>query len=468
MFFVNLRSTAGVVLAASFLLSCSTPRTTLDVGSRAERNEQFKWAVTQYENALAFADKELAKDPNNAEALEVKGIAGRKLAQIYEERGEKQRAYAVLEASASAGYGSSQSRLAQLHSDGVYVPKDLPAVLPGYARLVNEDRSIRSALLLATLAEQGKLRGSSLQQSPEYWYGKAASFGSIRAKDELARIYARSGRLNEAKRLLASQGRQKALGKYLTFAKDSLNGREGMRQNVEAGVFWLKAAAAIDPQRASNTAVSFYRDTQSEANRAAVLPYMLALPSARINELLAEYDSTSDANRKQEILSQIRSAADDGNGKAALLVARVLRGNDSSIGDDALKYYGIAAENGQKNAVRLLVDQASFGSAGDPGTDRIVAMITRVANSGDIDAMLAMARFYRLGGPTPRDAEQAFFWNRKAADAGNSEAQFNTGVSYAEGTGVAKDLAEARRYLEAAAAGGNNAATAYLRSLPEQ
>ncbi len=460
-----LRKTVSAALVAGLLASCASPRNILDTGSRAEVDKRFDWAVTQYQKAIEAADEEIARDPDNTEALEVKGIAGRKLAQLYEERGEKQLFYASLEASASAGFGASQSRLAQLHDSGTYIPKDIPAILPGYARLANEDKSIRAAILLAGLAEKGQLRGSGLNTSPAYWYSKAASYGSVRAKDELARIYAASGKLNEAKRLIASQGSTKALGKYLTFAKDALDGRDGTARNLDAGIFWLKSAAAISPERASSVALSFYRRTDSETDRAAVLPYMLSIPSARINDLIADYESISDEGRKREILEQIRGVADEGNGKAALLVARVLRGNSNSISGDALKYYGIAALNGQKGAVRLLVDQASFGSAGDPATDRIVELLMSVAENGDVDASLALARFYRIGGPTPKDPAQAFRWSRTAADAGNGEAQFNTGVAYAEGAGVTKNLQAARRYLQAAADNGNSTAAAYLQSL---
>ncbi|MHA7774457.1 tetratricopeptide repeat protein [Roseibium sp. M-1] len=459
---------AGAAFLAGLLASCASPRTILDSGSRAERDNLNRWAEVQYNKALVAADKKLATTPEDADAIEVKGIAGRKLAQIHEDRGEKKEAYAALEASAAAGYSSSLSRLAQLHSDGVYVPRNIPAVVPGYAKLAEEDKSIRASLLLADLAQQGKLRGSGLNTDPSYWYAKASSIGSVKAKDSLARLYAARGRLNEAKQLLASQGRTKALGKYLTLAKDTLDGRDGVRKNLNAGVFWLNAAAEINAERASSVAVSFYRKTESETERAAVLPFMLSVPSARINDLIADYETLSNETTKREVFAQIRSAADEGNGKAALLVARVLRGNSNSIGDEALRYYGIAAANGQQGAVRLLVDQASFGSVGNPATDRIVKTLTDVANGGDVDAAIALARFYQLGGPTPKDPQKSFAWNKKAADAGNQEAQFNTGVALAEGTGTAKDIAAARRYLTAAADGGNSAAKAYLQSLPAE
>jgi hypothetical protein len=461
-----LKKLVGAAFLAGLLASCASPRTILDVGSRAERDNQQRWAEVQYNKALVAADEKLAESPGDAEALEVKGIAGRKLAQIHEDRGEKKEAYAALEASAAAGYGSSISRLAKLHSDGVYIPRNLRAVLPGYARLANEDKSIRASMLLADLAKQGKLKGSGLNTNSSYWYAKAASYGSVRAKDDLARLYASSGRLNEAKRLIASQGRTKAVGKYLSLAKDTLAGQDGIRKNLKAGVFWIKAAAEINPERASSTAASFYRKTDSEAERAAVLPYMLSIPSARINDLIADYEALTDENRKREVFAQIRKVADEGNGKAALLVARVLRGNNNAINEEALKYYGIAASNGQKSAVRLLVDQASFGKAGNSATDQIVSTLTSVAESGDVDASIALARFYELGGPTPKNPKKALYWNKKAADAGNQEAQFNTGVAYAEGNGTSKDISAARHYLVAAADSGNSAAKAYLQSLP--
>ena len=62
---------------------------------------------------------------------------------------------------------------------------------------------------------------------------------------------------------------------------------------------------------------------------------------------------------------------------------------------------------------------------------------------------------YGLDGP---DLASAATWDRRAADLGDSNAQFNYGLKLLEGRGVAKNIAEGRRYIDQAAAKGDRAA----------
>ena len=54
-----------------------------------------------------------------------------------------------------------------------------------------------------------------------------------------------------------------------------------------------------------------------------------------------------------------------------------------------------------------------------------------------------------------KDEHMAFDWYRRAADNNDLGAIFNTGICYKDGTGVARDLREARRWFERAAAAGH-------------
>ena len=62
------------------------------------------------------------------------------------------------------------------------------------------------------------------------------------------------------------------------------------------------------------------------------------------------------------------------------------------------------------------------------------------------------------GRGVPKDATEAARWYRKAAEQGNTSAQFNMGLSYDNGTGVPKDVAEAIRWYRLAAEQGNRSA----------
>ena len=57
----------------------------------------------------------------------------------------------------------------------------------------------------------------------------------------------------------------------------------------------------------------------------------------------------------------------------------------------------------------------------------------------------------------------AVHWYRRGAEQGDADAQFNLGVMYAEGEGVARDDAEARRWYRKAAEQGHADAQHNLR-----
>jgi TPR repeat protein len=54
-----------------------------------------------------------------------------------------------------------------------------------------------------------------------------------------------------------------------------------------------------------------------------------------------------------------------------------------------------------------------------------------------------LASMYYFGRGVPQDYSEAVRWYRKAADQGDSQAQFNLGLMYHDGRGVPPDQAEA-------------------------
>jgi len=63
---------------------------------------------------------------------------------------------------------------------------------------------------------------------------------------------------------------------------------------------------------------------------------------------------------------------------------------------------------------------------------------------------------YVHGDGVAKDAEQAVSWYRRAAEAGNTEAQFNLGSCYDDGDGVAKDAEQAVSWYRRAAEAGDS------------
>jgi hypothetical protein len=79
--------------------------------------------------------------------------------------------------------------------------------------------------------------------------------------------------------------------------------------------------------------------------------------------------------------------------------------------------------------------------------------------------MNSLGGYFLHGVGVPADPHSAVKWIRRAADAGHSMAQFNLGLSYRDGLGVAEDSDEALRLFDLAAAGGFARAAEHARNL---
>ena len=64
-----------------------------------------------------------------------------------------------------------------------------------------------------------------------------------------------------------------------------------------------------------------------------------------------------------------------------------------------------------------------------------------------------------------KDYAEAVKWYMKAAEQGNSAAQYNLGLMYKNGNGVAKDRGGARKWFQKAADQGDEDAKKELRNL---
>ena len=69
--------------------------------------------------------------------------------------------------------------------------------------------------------------------------------------------------------------------------------------------------------------------------------------------------------------------------------------------------------------------------------------------------MFSVGAYYASGVGVAADTEAAVVWYKRAAAAGNVDAQFNLGVFYDSGNGVAVDAAAAFEWYTLAAEAGN-------------
>lgn len=89
--------------------------------------------------------------------------------------------------------------------------------------------------------------------------------------------------------------------------------------------------------------------------------------------------------------------------------------------------------------------------AGDYAT--AVKLLQPLAAQGDVAAEFNLGVMYGSGQGVAKDQAAALSWFEKAARGGNALAQMNTGIMYRNGQGAAADLPRAYMWLDMAASG---------------
>lgn len=122
----------------------------------------------------------------------------------------------------------------------------------------------------------------------------------------------------------------------------------------------------------------------------------------------------------------------------------------------AKAYYEVAAKLGSMVAQYNLGTFLYKSAAGDDATLReAFRYFTQAAELGHINAMRALAEFYRGGRIMPRDDATALLWIRKAEAAGCVKAKTELALAYQRGRGVAADIPVAVALYRQAAEGGD-------------
>lgn len=89
----------------------------------------------------------------------------------------------------------------------------------------------------------------------------------------------------------------------------------------------------------------------------------------------------------------------------------------------------------------------------------------KAAEQGDAIAQYNLGLHYVDGRGVAKSDAEAVKWYRKAADQGNADGQFELGYMYESGKGVAKDEAQAAKWYQKAAASGNANAIRRLENM---
>ena len=183
---------------------------------------------------------------------------------------------------------------------------------------------------------------------------------------------------------------------------------------------------------------------------------------AYAQHLLAHRYATGEGVAKDSVqaVNLWRKSADQGNAKAQFELGNCYATGEGVAKDavEAAKWYRKSADQGYAAAAKSLDSlNRKTPSKGTPPTETTVTaldgarvVITKKGNVTNVETV-AMSPEVK--------------WYRKGADQGDAQAQFNLGVCYSYGLGVAKDHVEAAKWYRKAAEQGDAEAAKSLASL---
>lgn len=110
----------------------------------------------------------------------------------------------------------------------------------------------------------------------------------------------------------------------------------------------------------------------------------------------------------------------------------------------------------------IAIKARADASASSPESIAEFAETRRVAETGDAEAQLELARMLQLGVGAPQDTAQSMAWIRKSAEGGYAPAQAALGLAYAVGGKVPIDRVQGEYWLRQGVAQGDALAQTIL------
>jgi TPR repeat protein len=114
-------------------------------------------------------------------------------------------------------------------------------------------------------------------------------------------------------------------------------------------------------------------------------------------------------------------------------------------------------------ALGRFYEEGAFSGARDLASAQRWYLVA--AQSGSVDAQVAVGTAHYLGRGAPRDLGRAAYWYREAAKGGDVGAQYLLASMYESGHGLTRDLRQARYWYDIAARNGDEAAPGKVKEL---
>lgn len=422
------------------------------------RINEGKEPIREPEALLAYAAEHATEEDDIREY-------NRELGKLLIRKGDPVRGYLALENAALYGDRFSRTQLLQGYLNGYYRPGDADLVaqkvlLP----IAQENVSISVNFVLASLLDENKIRGTDYKTST-YWLQNASRKGSNRATRLLAERADQAGNIKLAATYYSQIDDRPRIDRALRQARDYYLGRD-VKMNTQLGRAWLNEAYRLNKEAAGGLASRIYRETEGEIDGkylrsiAANAGTPIRLPQSQI---LANYRAATTDQQRAEIIAPLLRSAQQGDAAAALSVARLYSTTDANP-DEAALYFALAYQNGNLDAVPLMIPLLMRAAPGSEAAETLFAAVQNAAFAGNIEAARALSMIYAIGGVRSVDILESRKWLGIAADAGDNKSQYELGVDLYENGSGPQDRERALEYLRAAANQGDSIAASYLSS----
>lgn len=172
--------------------------------------------------------------------------------------------------------------------------------------------------------------------------------------------------------------------------------------------------------------------------------------------------SQTTPNYDHNELSQLIQDTEKGNAQAQYLLAQAYYYGDVGLKEDeslALQWFKAAAENGHPKAQMLMGNLYYYGALVKQDYPTALHWYEKAANAQDLpqissSALNLVAHMYAQGQGCQPNQEKSAQSYLKSAEQGNAYGQYQIGMRYLYGIGVAQDLSLARQFLSQAAEQG--------------
>jgi TPR repeat protein len=243
-----------------------------------------------------------------------------------------------------------------------------------------------------------------------------------------------------------------------------------------AGLIWYL------PRRASTRDDSHFADSIRKAAQSgdAIAQYKLAAMC---------YEGKGTQQDSCEAAQWYLKAAQQGHVDAQFTLGIMYERGDGVDRDDDKAYQWIAqaAQQGHPRARTLLesdkwllyLDEQAHSGEERPNPDRPASTSSgvtreqvdeyiRKAEQGDVDAQYNLGVIFYHGEGMARDFQEALTWFQKAAEQDDADAQYNLGFMFGRGEGVKRDHAQSMQWFKRAADQGHQGAREILEKMADR